>query len=137
GCLRTLVTLGHYRGYLQGRCCLGIYPLRDDGTCAFATVDVDRNDLDAVLLLQRLLDDVGLRSFLFTSKTKGYHVTVFVDGWARASHLRPILHSQLVEAGLPDTTEIYPRRDARGEESVAPGGYLRLPYLAALAVGQP
>ena len=131
------MTVGYYRGHLQGNFGLGICPLRDDGTCAWATVDVDHHDLDAVLLLQRLLDDVGLRSFLFTSKARGYHVTVFVDGWARASQLRPILRSQLVEAGLPVTSEIYPRRAARDEESVAPGGHVRLPYLAALAEGQP
>jgi hypothetical protein len=133
GCLHKPVTFGHYRGHLQGRFGLGIFPLRDDGTCAWATVDVDQNDLDAVLQLQRLLADAGLNTLLLTSKSKGYHVTVFVDGWARAEHLRSILLEQLVEAGLPKTTEIYPRRNVVSAQSVAPGGYLRLPYPAALA----
>jgi hypothetical protein len=135
GCLHRPVTFGHFRGHLAGRFGLGIYPLRKDGTCAWAAVDVDQNDLDTVLLLQRLLGDAGLSPLLSTSRSKGYHVTVFVDGWTRAAHLRSILRSQLVEAGLPEITEIYPRCDAGDPESVAAGGYLRLPYIAALATG--
>jgi hypothetical protein len=137
GCLRKRVTLGYYRGHLQGRFGLGIYPLQDDGSCAWAAVDIDRGEIDAVLLLRSLLADAGFSAVISTSRAKGYHVTLFVAGWARASQLRRVLHMQILEAGLPPNTEIYPRRDYRDVDSRVPGGYLRLPYLAALATGQP
>jgi len=43
-CLRREVTWGHYRGHLQGHLSLGIYPLLQDGRCAWGGVDIDSND---------------------------------------------------------------------------------------------
>jgi len=133
GYLKRPVTVGHFRGHLQGRFGLCIYPLRDDGTCAWAAVDIDKPDLDRALLLVRLLHHQGLPVILLTSQQKGFHVALFVDGWVRASAVRPILQAQLMEAGLSPTTEIFPKASYVDPDSKAPGGYLRLPYVGAWA----
>lgn len=133
GCLHKRVTFGHYLGHFQGAFGLGIYPLRDDGTCAWALVDIDTDDLDRALLLRRLLHDGGVPALVLRSRARGYHVTVFVKGWARAADLRRILRAAALEAGLPPTTEIYPRSDAPPPGATAPGGYVRLPYVGALS----
>lgn len=132
GCLRRCVTIGHYRGHLQGRFGLGIYLLLEDGTCLWAGVDIDTDDVDSALRLLRLLADAGLPAVLFRSRQKGYHVVVFMRGQVRASDIRAILRHYVAEVGLPARTEIFPKVDAPTPNSKAPGGYLRLPYPAAL-----
>lgn len=137
GCLWKRVTIGHWRGHLQGKFCVGIYPLRLDGMCAFVVVDVDRHDIDQVLQLRRLLCDVGLTAHVLTSKSKGYHVAIFVAGWVRAADVLQVVKPLLLEAGLPPQTEIYPRVDYIDSAAKAPGGYIRPAYLAALADDHP
>ena len=83
GSLRRAVNYGHYRGHLQGRFGLGIYPLSLDGMCAWAAVDIDTGDLDRALQLRRLLHDHELPGIVLTSRSKGYHVLVFFEGRAR------------------------------------------------------
>jgi hypothetical protein len=134
-CLRRPVTLGHYRGHLQGRIGLGIYPLMPDGTCSWAAVDIDTGDLGAALNLQRLLRDLELPVIVLTSRARGYHVTVFFAEWASAHHARRLLRVVSEEAGLPLDTEIFPKADIA--ESIGAGGYLRLPYVGALPEGRP
>lgn len=130
--LKKGVTFGHYRGHLQGRFGLGIYPLMLDGTCGWAAVDIDADDLDRALLLRRLLQDHELSAVVLTSREKGYHVALFFDGWVRAADIRIVLLRLVIEAGLPRNTEVFPKADYPEENSKAAGGYLRLPYLAAL-----
>jgi TOTE conflict system, Archaeo-Eukaryotic Primase domain len=132
-CLKKYVTWGHYRGHLQGHLGLGIYPLHWDGTCAWAAVDIDTGDLDRALQLQRLLGDHELHAIVLTSRSKGYHVVVFFERRVVAADIRRVLRALIVEVGLAPQTEIFPKTDTPGPDSVAAGGYLRLPYLGALA----
>lgn len=131
GYLPRRPTFGHFRGHLSGRFGLGIYPLRDDGTVAWAAVDLDQDDLDRALLLRRLLHEAGLPAILLRSRAKGFHITCFFRGWVRATDARRVLRACVLEAGLPPQTELYPRADVPPPGAKAPGGYLRLPYLAA------
>lgn len=137
GCLRRVLTIGHYAGHLQGAFGLGVYPLLDDGTCWFCVVDIDEQNLDAALLLRRLLSDSGLNAFVFTSRSRGYHVAVFFAGRVRAHDARAVILHQVIEAGLPPSTEIYPRADYVDPVAKAPGGYIRLPYVCAMPNGKP
>lgn len=136
GCLHRRLTLGHYRGHLQGQLGLGIYPLLQSGRCRWAAIDVDNGDLDATLLARRLLAELGLPAVVFTSRQKGYHVVVFFGEWVNAAIVRRVLKFYAAEAGLPSGVEIYPRADRASGDSIAAGCYLRLPYLGAIASGR-
>ncbi len=134
-CLKRRVTLGHYRGHLQGDIVLGIYPVMPDGTCAWAAVDIDTGVFAGALELQRLLRDHNLPAIVLTSRAKGFHVTVFFAGWASARHVRRVLRALSEEAGLPSHTEVFPKADTA--DTIGAGNYLRLPYPGALPKARP
>jgi hypothetical protein len=123
------VNWGYFRGHIHGHLDLRIYPLRDDGTCAFATVRV-RPDVDRVLQLQGLLKDYGIDSIVVRPTKELFDVTVFIDGWARAEEIRLVFRALTQEARLPRA--VVTPSIQRPQDGHRRGGSVELPYLAAV-----
>jgi hypothetical protein len=128
-CIRQPVTQKSYFLHLIGKASLGIYPLFDDGTCRFASVDIDRDDRELVLRVREELWNVGLkRVFIERSKSKGYHLWVFFSEALRASDVRWIINSALEKLGA--RYEVFPKQDYLREGEI--GNYINLPYFQGL-----
>ncbi|MEX2227567.1 MAG: AAA family ATPase [Dehalococcoidia bacterium] len=128
GCARGEVTLDHYRRHLQGEESLGVYPLMPDSTCRFGAVDIDRKDPTLAKAVYDALAALKLPSgvYMEQSRGKGYHVWLFADEAITAREMRRILRHAVLAAGLPETTEIFPKQDDAG--TVEFGNYINLPY---------
>ncbi len=127
-CARGEVTLDHYRRHLQGEESLGVYPLMPDSTCRFGAVDIDRKDPTLAKAVYDALTALELPFgvYMEQSRGKGYHVWLFADEAITAREMRRILRRAVLDAGLPETTEIFPKQaDA---ETVEFGNYINLPY---------
>ena len=61
--------------------------------------------------LADLFQPLDMVDVIGDSKGKGFHVFVFLSDWVAAVHMRRILHYALQIAGLPETTEIFPKQD--------------------------
>jgi hypothetical protein len=123
------VNCTQYRNHLAGVTSLGIYPLTTQGLVHWAAIDIDRQDPHLALDLMEALHalEVTQGVYLERSKGKGYHVIVLLSGWAPAVVVRRIARAALNEAGLPATTEVFPKQDRLSE--ITPwGNYLNLPY---------
>jgi hypothetical protein len=123
------VTLAHYSRHVQGQTSLGIYPLTRAGVVRWFAIDIDRQDPTLALQLIAALASLGIDQgiYLERSRGKGYHVLVFLSDWASAVAVRRIAKAALQNAGLPVTTEIFPKQDRLTK--VTPwGSYLNLPY---------
>lgn len=105
---------------------IGVYPRLDNGTCRWGCVDIDSGDFSEALEVQAGLRAAGIASWIEASKSKGYHVWVFCDGWVHAGYMRPLLVEVAHAAGLPEKTEINPKQVEATKKGV--GNCVRLPY---------
>lgn len=112
--------------HLSGKRPIGIYPLLDDGTCFWGTVDIDKDNRADAEAIRNGLDALGIQSVVFRSRSKGWHVTVFFFRAAPAWAVRALLRSIVEKCGLPPDTEVFPKQDTLAPGMV--GNYIRLPY---------
>jgi len=127
-CVKQKVEAEHYRHHLEGKVSLGIYPLRRDGQCSWFAIDIDHDDIAQAVAVIEQFAAIGFNGgvYLERSKSKGYHVYGFLSDWVPASQVRLIARYVLKQAGLPASTEVFPKQD-----NIAPdafGNYLNLPY---------
>jgi len=128
-CVRQPVTQRSYFLHLIGKTSLGIYPLIDDGTCRFGSIDLDRDDLSLALEIRDQLWNIGMKpAFIERSKSKGYHIWVFFSKPVKAKEIRHILNTVLSKLNL--TLEVFPKQDRLNEGEI--GNYINLPYFGGL-----
>jgi hypothetical protein len=65
--------------------------------------------------------------YLERSRSKGWHVWVFFDAPVPARDIRRVLRHSLALAGLPASTEVFPKQDRLGNGTRL-GNYVNLPY---------
>ena len=130
--VKETVSLNHYRQHLQKGTSLGIYPLRADGLVRWGAVDIDNRDPGVALAVMQSLCAFGFNVgvYLERSKSKGYHVIVLLSDWAPGIDIRRIAKAAIHDAGLPPTTEVFPKQDRLTAETPW-GNYLNLPYFGA------
>jgi hypothetical protein len=129
--IKEAVTLTHYRNHLAGKTSLGIYPLTAQGLVRWFAIDIDKLDPALALRLLAALCTLGLSQgvYLERSKGKGFHIIILLSDWVLAIQVRRIAKAALSQAGLPATTEIFPKQDRLTNE-IPWGNYLNLPYFA-------
>jgi hypothetical protein len=120
------------RGHLIGKKRIGIYPLslnilNGSGTFWIAA-DIDDDRLDMAIKLRELLNQLGIHSYIETSKSKGYHVWIFFNEAVPANEARAIMIHAI--AMLEKDTdyhigEVFPKQDSIG--SYGYGNYINLP----------
>jgi hypothetical protein len=131
GCIRKPVTREVWERHLSGGEPIGIYPLVTSyphhpliqPIVRWGCSDIDVDDVTLALNLYRALRELGLTSWIERSRSKGYHVWVFVTEWVPAETMRNALLVAHQVAGVPPT-EINPKQTG----GVELGNYVRLPF---------
>ena len=116
--------------HLQGKQPYGVYLLVGDQTGAVA-VDFDEEDvLPPVKFIQRARH-YGVHAYLERSKSKGWHVWVFMEFPAvAAAKARRVMKTILTDIETPDT-EIFPKQDRLGK-GTSYGNFINAPLFGAL-----
>jgi hypothetical protein len=127
------MTIDHWRQHLKGEAYYGSVPIRDDNTCSWGVIDVDRYNIRH----QDLISIIRKRKYPlvpFRSKSNGLHLILFIDGVVPASSMRKKLIQIASDLGINDTTtDIFPAQD---EVDLTPekwddkrkGNFVNLPY---------
>jgi hypothetical protein len=138
GCWRPelLDSHGQYHmiidGHLSGNTPIGVYPLRlhEDRTAwvKWGCVDFDEGDEESwvhAVNVVNVLSQTDITGWIERSRSKGYHVWVFAEGWVPATLMREALLAacQIVDA---PTKEVNPKQTELSGDGV--GNYVRLPY---------
>ena len=138
-CVHEPLTIMHWRKHLEGHAPLGIYNVIDvaitvsgrftgENTfmCKWGAIDIDYDDLQEAWNVHDLLKSVGVNSWVERSRSKGYHVWVFVEDWISAKTMRRAL--LVVRDFLKlKAKEVYPKQEELTAEKPY-GNWLRLPY---------
>ena len=130
------MTIEHWRQHLKGEAYYGSVPIRDDNTCSWGVIDVDRYNIRH----QDLISIIRKRKYHlvpFRSKSNGLHLILFIEGVVAASSMRKKLIEIASDLGINDTTtDIFPAQD---EVDLSPdkwddkrkGNFVNLPYQKA------
>lgn len=116
--------------HLEGDANIGVYPLwQKNGVWMvnWGAVDLDDGDISDIHAnnLQMLLTKMGITSWKESSRSKGFHVWVYLSAPMAASLVRQALLGACRMVDVP-TLEIYPKQVSLGKGSV--GNCIRLPF---------
>ena len=122
--------LSHIKTHLESKTSLGVYPLwTRNGVwmVSWCAVDLDEGEKSSIHAdnLIALLDKSGVKSWKETSKSKGYHVWVYLQEPIAATVARKALTGACRIVDVP-TKEVYPKQTMLKEGAL--GNCLRLPY---------
>lgn len=120
---RRVVIQGDYGAHILGRRGLGIFPLLDDGTVHFASIDLDRPDFRLAHELARRLPG---KAFVERSKSGNAHVHCFFAEPCPAWAARGVLRDALDDVNEPHV-EVFPKQSQLAHAGMV-GNYIRLPY---------
>jgi hypothetical protein len=116
---------------------IGVYPQLDDNTVRWGCVDFDEGDeaswVHAVNLVT-VLGQFGIVGWIERSRSKGYHVWVFLQCWMAARGVREALLAACQIAEAP-TKEINPKQPELAPGKI--GNYVRICYPGALVAPDP
>ena len=101
---------------------LGIAPLRRDGTCTWAAIDLDEPDFKAA---EAMMEFIPGPSYIERSRSGNAHILVFFDEPIEAWIARGILKEVILAAGKAHV-EVFPKADRLMPGML--GSYLNLPY---------
>ena len=130
------MTKEHWLQHLKGEKYYGSVPIRDDNSCSWGVIDVDRYNIQH----KEVISVIRKRKYPlvpFRSKSNGLHLILFIDGVVAASEMRRKLLEIASDLGVNDTTtDIYPAQD---EVDLTPedwnqkrkGNFVNLPYQKA------
>lgn len=118
--------LDAYESHLAGHVGLGIVPVREDGTCSFAAIDIDDDKIDHKALYAKVVSR-GMPLAVCRSKSGGAHLYLFMDEPRPASEIRQTLKRWAKALGYPNA-EVFPKQDTISETNV--GSWINLPYFA-------
>lgn len=108
--------------------CLGVYPLTGSGFVHWGCIDFDEGEEESyahAVNVSTALAQYGIIGWIERSRSKGYHVWVFCNGWYDALMVRNALLAACQCVDAP-TKEINPKQVTLSEGQV--GNYVRLPY---------
>lgn len=138
------IPLNHdvWTAHLNGARPIGVYPLVPDVVPEATTVwrvkwgcvDFDEGETESFIHAQNVrvaMESLGVKAWVERSRSKGYHVWVFLQGWMEARLVREALLGvcQVVDA---PTKEINPKSIGFDDPATL-GNYVRLPYPGAMA----
>lgn len=129
--VRMPLTLARYTRHLtEPDSSLGVYPLRDDGTCSFVVADIDKDDYALALCVAA---ELNVPAWIERSKSKGHHVWVFFATPTPAIAARRFMQGALDRAGT-GKSEIFPKQDKLDVGAI--GNFIHLPYAASAPTGR-
>lgn len=125
--VREDVTVEKWEKHLSGEKPLGIIPIREDHTCVWGCIDVDRYDIDHADVVKELKKR-KLPLILCKSKSGGAHIYLFSDKPYPAVEFRHVLKQVAASMGWGDC-EIFPKQNEVLSERGDLGSWLNMPYL--------
>lgn len=110
---------------------IGVYPV-DNGMVHWGCVDWDEGEGDLVHAenTRVVLETFGVASWIERSRSKGFHLWVFMDDWMPMADMRKALLVACEIADAP-TKEINPKQMELRDDAL--GNYVRLPYPGGVA----
>ncbi len=124
--IQAPVTQDIWKLHLSGERSLGIIPIRDDNTIAFAAIDIDIYPLDHAKLEDKI-KDLGLPLMVGKTKSGGAHLWLFIKPpGALAEMVRPRMAEWAAELGYSGV-EIFPKQDEIHSKEDT-GNWINMPY---------
>jgi hypothetical protein len=106
----ALLSKSVLKAHLAGEFRVGSYLIREDGRTSQFAFDIDENKPAIVRKIVRLLQELEITSYVERSKSKGFHVWVFLDRPTNAKKVRQFAH--FVLRGLETyKIEVFPKQD--------------------------
>lgn len=135
GAIWAPVTHDTYDNHLNGIEPIGIYPIVHDNDgklwVRWGCCDIDTGDWQEAFLLATALNGMGLLPHVERSRSKGWHIWVFVPEWVEAWEMRRCLKVAYAAIDLP-AREANPKSEQLRPSQL--GNYVRLPFKGALIV---
>jgi hypothetical protein len=122
--------------HVNGSRHVGVVPIRDDSTCSWGVIDVDRYNLDHITLI-KIIRERKYPLVPYRSKSNGLHLILHVDGTVPAKLMREKLIEIASDLGVKDeTTDIFPAQDyvdltPQDWNEKKKGNFVNLPYQKA------
>lgn len=124
--VREPVTVELWGKHLRGERPIGIIPVREDSSCVWGCIDVDRYDINHAETVKKLrLAKMPL--VLCRSKSGGAHVFLFLSRPATAEIVRGMLKQIAASMGWGDC-EIFPKQNQILTDRGDLGSWLNMPY---------
>jgi len=124
--LREPVTLEMWEQHLAGTRPLGVIPIREDSTCLWAAIDVDKYDIDHGALVTQL-EQLRVPAIVCRTKSGGAHIYMFFDEPIGAGAVLSRLRELSATLGHGDA-EVFPKQDQLLLEKGDLGNWLNMPY---------
>jgi hypothetical protein len=124
--VRAEVTLELWQTHVKGLRSLGIIPIRDNATCLWGCIDVDKYDVP-LGDIATLIENEGLPLVVCRSKSGGAHLFLFLANPVPADRLQTILRQMSVVLGFGDC-EVFPVQRFVDLEKGELASWLNMPY---------
>ena len=120
--------VSHYQAHLDGKLGLGLVPVKTNGLCQFAAIDIDIDTIDHRQLYSRIRER-NLPLNVCRSKSGGAHLYLFtaVPGLP-AGAVQSVLKKWAALLGYPQS-EIFPKQTNVSKERI--GSWINLPYFGS------
>jgi len=133
GAIWAPVTLDTYENHLNGIEPIGIYPIKHDADnklwVRWGSCDIDTGDWQEAFMLASALSGMGLTPHIERSRSKGWHIWIFVAVPVEAWEMRRCLKVAYAAIDLP-AREANPKSEQLRPNQL--GNYVRLPYKSGL-----
>ena len=126
---RAPVTSELFQKHLNGEINLGIIPIRQDNTCSWGCIDVDKYNIDHKVLIS-VVRNRKYPLVPYRSKSGGVHLFLHIRGTVSASDMIDKLTMLASDLGL-SSCEIFPKQREIMVHKNDLGNWLNIPYQQA------
>lgn len=118
-------TIELWNQHLAGTLQLGLVPIRDDGTCRWGAIDIDKYDINHETIEQQVRD-AGLPLLLCKTKSGGAHLYCFTSEDVPAEIMRGKLMEWAIALGHSGV-EVFPKQSRLAGKN-DDGSWINMPY---------
>jgi hypothetical protein len=122
-CLKEPLTKEIYLEHLNGVRRIGVYPIYNNKLTNWAACDIDEDDFNKALSIKERAKQFGIHAYIERSKSKGYHIWMFLEQPTEAVKIRLVIEMILSE--LEIICEVFPKQDEVRESDY--GNFIFLP----------
>lgn len=124
--VREPVTRSLWERHLAGRYHLGVIPVREDGTCSWGVIDIDKYSVSHTEVVE-LLRQRSLPLLVVRTKSGGAHLYMFLRRPTPAAQVISKLREVAASIGHGDA-EVFPKQSQVLVEKGDLGSWLNMPY---------
>lgn len=132
--LRGPTTVEMWEEHLRGEKPLGVIPIREDSTCLWACIDVDKYDIDLIPIIQAV-EGEKLPLVCARSKSGGLRIYLFLAEPQPAADVLSVMRDLAARLGLADC-EIFPKQTTVLGERGDVGNWMVMPYFGSTYDGK-